>query len=68
MKNNINKHITAISQSVYIDKSGDIVNKDNNTYHRTVKMKPIDININAYSDIDVESNDKDTKFKVGDKQ
>ena len=59
--------MTAISQSVYIDKSGDIVNKDNNTYHRTVKMKPIDININAYSDIDVESNDKDPKFKVGDK-
>ena len=59
--------MTAISQSVYIDKSGDIVNKDNNTYHRTIKMKPIDININAYSDIDVESNDKDPKFKVGDK-
>ena len=53
--------MTAISQSVYI------VNKDNNTYHRTIKMKPIDININAYSDIDVESNDKDPKFKVGDK-
>ena len=59
--------MTAISQNVYIDKSGDIVNKDNNTYHRTIKMKPIDININAYSDIDVESNDKDPKFKVGDK-
>ena len=59
--------MTAISQNVYIDKSGDIVNKDNNTYHRTIKMKPIDININSYSDIDVESNDKDPIFKVGDK-
>ena len=34
--------MTAISKSVYIDKLDDIVNKYNNTYQRTIKMKPVD--------------------------
>ena len=32
--------MTSISQNVYIDKLDDIVNKYNNTYHGTIKMKP----------------------------
>ena len=38
----------------------------NNTYHRTIKMKPIDVKDNTYIDFKKEVNDKDPKFKVGD--
>ena len=56
----------AISKNVYINKSDDIVNGDNNTYHRTSNMKPIDVKDNTYIDFDREVNNKDPKFKVGD--
>ena len=46
IKNKIYKHMTSISKNKYIDKLDDIVNKYNNTKHRTIKMKPIkDIHI-----------------------
>ena len=45
LKNKIYKYITSISKNVYIDKSDDIVNKYNNTYHSTIKMKPFDVKI-----------------------
>ena len=45
LKNKIYKYITSISKNVYIDKSDDIVNKYNNTYHSTIKMKPVDVKI-----------------------
>ena len=48
IKNKIYKYMTPISKSVYIDKLDDIVNEYNNTYHRTIKMKPIDIKHNTY--------------------
>ena len=35
--------MTPISKNVYIDKLDDIVNEYNNTYHRTIKMKPVDV-------------------------
>ena len=35
--------MTSISKNVYIDKLDDIVNEYNNTYHRTIKMKPVDV-------------------------
>ena len=40
--------MTSISRNVYIDKLGDIVNEYNNTYHRTIKMKPADVKDNIY--------------------
>ena len=40
--------MTSISKKVHIDKLDDIVNKYNNTYHRTVKMKPVDVKDNIY--------------------
>ena len=49
LKNKIYKYMTSISKNVYIDKLGDIVNKYNNTYHRTIKMKPVDVKLNTYS-------------------
>ena len=58
--------MTSISQNVYIDKLDDIVDEYNNTYHRTIKMKPTDVKDNTYIDFEKEVNDKDPKFKVGD--
>ena len=42
LKNKNFKHMTAISKNIYFDVLDDIVNKYNNTVHRTIKMKPID--------------------------
>ena len=53
-KNQIYKYMTSISKNVYIDKLDDIVNEYNNTYHRTIKMKPIDAKNNTYINIDKE--------------
>ena len=58
--------MTSISKFVHIDKLDDIVNEYNNTYHRTIKMKPIDVKHNTYFDFGKEVNDNDPKFKVGD--
>ena len=58
--------MTAVSKNVYIDKLDDIVNGYNNTYHRTIKMKPADVNNNTHIDFKKKVNDKDPKFKVGD--
>ena len=58
--------MTSVSQKVYIDKLDDIVNEYNNTYHRTITMKPADVKDNTYIDFKKEVNDKDPKFKVGD--
>ena len=66
LKNKIYKYMTAISKNMYIDKLDDIVNEYNNTYHRTIKMKPTGVNANKYINIGREINDKDPKFKVGD--
>ena len=61
LKSKIYKYMTSISKNVYIDKLDDIVNEYNDTYHTTIKMKPIDVNT------DKETNDKDPKFKGGDR-
>ena len=65
LKTKIYKYMTSISKNVYIDKLDDIVNEYNNTYHRTIKMKPVDVKDNTYIDFKKEINDKDPKFKVG---
>ena len=41
LKNKIFKHMTAISKNVYFNVLDDIVNKYNNTVHKTIKMKPV---------------------------
>ena len=46
----IYKYMTLISKNVYIDKLDDIVNEYNNTYRRTIKMKPVDVKDNKYID------------------
>ena len=56
--------MTAASKIVYINKLDEIVDKYNNTYHRTIKMKPADVQPGVYINYDVEHNGKDPKFKV----
>ena len=50
LKNRIYKDLTSISKNVNIDKLGDMVSKYNKTYHSTIKMKPVDINLSTYID------------------
>ena len=66
LKTKIYKYMTSVSKNVYIDKLDDIVSEYNNTYHRTIKTKPVDVKDNTYIDFDKEVNNKDLKFKVGD--
>ena len=66
LKSKIYKYMTSISKNVYIDKLDDIVDEYNNTYHTTIKMKPIDVKENTYINTSQEINNKDPKFKVGD--
>ena len=60
------KYMTSVSKNVFIDKLDDIVNEYDNTYRRTINMKPVDVKDNAHIDSAKEVNDKDFKFKVGD--
>ena len=66
LKSKIYKYMTSISKNVYTDKLDDIVDEYNNTYHTTIKMKPIDVKDNTYNNTSREINNKDPKFKVGD--
>ena len=62
LKNKIFKHMTA----VYFDVLNHIVDKYNNTVHKTIKMKPIDVTSDSYAEYNEDSNEKGPKFKVGD--
>ena len=66
LKNKIFKHMTTISKNVYIDVLNDIVNKYNNTVHKTIKMKPIDVTGDSYVEYNEDFNKKGPKFKVND--
>ena len=58
--------MTLIPNNAYIDKLDYIVNKYNNTYHSTIKMKAVDVKCSTYIEFDKKNNKKDPKFKVGD--
>ena len=59
--------MTAISKSIYFDVLDDIVDEYNNTVHRFIKTKPIEVTNNYYAEYNEDlSNKKDPKFKVGD--
>ena len=66
LKNKLYKHMTSSGKNVYYDVSDDVVNKYNNTKHNTIKMKPIDVKNNKRVYID-EHNEKDSRFKIGDR-
>ena len=58
--------MTSVSKDVYIHKLDKIINKYINTYHNTIKMKPVDVKDNTYIEFNKESNNKNPKFKVAD--
>ena len=66
LKNKLYKHMTATGKNVYYDVLDDVVNEYNNTKHNTIKMKPVDVGDNKSVFID-EHNEKDSRFKVGDR-
>ena len=53
-KNKTYKYMTSISKKMYIDKLVDIVNKYNNTYHSTIRIKPVNVKSNTYIDFNKE--------------
>ena len=65
-KNKVYKHMTAVSKNASLDVLDDIVDGYNNTYHKKLKMKPIDVKSDSFIEYNKESNEKDPKFKVGD--
>ena len=58
--------MTAISKNVYFDVLDDIVDKYNNTVHKTIKMKPIEVTNDSYAECNEDSSKRNPKFKVGD--
>ena len=66
LKNKLYKHMTATGKNIYYDVLDDVVHEYNNTKHNTIKMKPIDVEDNKRVYID-EHNEKDSRFKVGDR-
>ena len=58
--------MTSMSKNMYIDKLDDIINKYNNTYHSTIKMKLVDVKSSTYINLDQNNYKQDPKFKVGD--
>ena len=65
LKNKVFKYMTTISKNVYIYVLNDIINRYNNTVHKTIKIKPIA----ASNDVECneDSNKKNPKFKIGDR-
>ena len=62
LKNKILKHMTAVSKNVYFEVLDDIADKYNNTVHRSIKMKPINVTSDSYAEYNEDSNEKDPKF------
>ena len=66
LENKIYKHLTAISKNIYFIVLNDIADEYNNTYHRTIKMKPIHFKNDSFAEYNEESHEKNPQFKVGD--
>ena len=56
LKNKIHKYMTSVSRNVYIDNLDYIVNKCNNAYHITTKMKPVNVKLSTYINFNKEIN------------
>ena len=67
LNSKIFKQITVASKNVYFHVSDEIVNKYNNTVHRSIKTKPTDVTSDSYAEYNEDSNEKGPKFKVGDR-
>ena len=56
--------MTAILKKVYFDILDDIVDEYNNTVLTTIGIKSADVKSYSYAEYNVNSNEKDPKFKV----
>ena len=56
--------MTSVSKFVYTGKLDDMNNKYNNTYHSTIKLKPLHVKSSTYIDSSKEINDKEPKFEI----
>ena len=66
LENTTYKYMTPIPNNMCIDKLDETINKYNNTFHRTIKMKSINVNPSMYIDFNIKNNKKGCKFDVGD--
>ena len=60
------KYMTPVSKNLYIDNFDDAMHKNNNKYHRTIKVKPADVKSSTYIDSSKGINDEDPKSNIGD--
>ena len=67
LKNKTFKQMRAVLKNVYFDVVEDIVNKYYNTVHTVIKIKPTEVTSDCYAEYNEDSNEKDPKFKVGDR-
>ena len=59
LKNRIYKHMAAVSKNVYFNVLNNIVDEYNNTYHKTIRMKPVDVKSDSFAGYNEQSNEKD---------
>ena len=59
--------MTSVGKNIYFNVLDDIVDKYNNTYNNSIKMKPKAVTDDSFVEYNEESNKKDPKFKVGDR-
>ena len=58
--------MTAVSKNIYFDVLDYIFDRYNNTVHRTIKIKPIDVTGDSYADYNEDFNKNFNKFNIGD--
>ena len=63
LKNKIYKNMRAISKNVYYDVFDDVVKKYNNTYHNTIKTKPVDVEDGFFAEYNEDFNKKRSKIQ-----
>ena len=59
--------MTAVSKNVYFDVLDDIVKNYSNAFHKTIKMKPIDVKYDSYTIRMLILMKKILTFKIGDR-
>ena len=64
LKSKIFKHMTTVSKNIHFDVLDNFVNEHNNTVHRTIKKKPIEVTSNSYAEYNEDSNKKILSLKL----
>ena len=64
LENKIYRYLTSVSKNVYIHELDDIAKKYKNTYHSTIKMKPVDVKLSRSFDSSKENRIKILNLKL----